>query len=229
MGQRDGGEGRGLEGASYRELRLLEEVAASPEVSQRRLAFRLGIALGVANLLIKNLVRKGYIRATRAGWRRWVYSLTPAGITRKAQLTLNYADRFLDHYRRVRTLLQEDLDALTAAPDSRFAIYGTTELAELVYLILSDAGIQEVHFYDGEGAAGLKFLGTNVRGLDELDPRTYTKVIIAASTEIEARMSELEAAGIPGSQIVALLQNTSNGNGEVQSAESNVGGASEKA
>ena len=44
MRERDGDERRGLEGASYRELRLLEEVASSPEVSQRRLAFRLGIA-----------------------------------------------------------------------------------------------------------------------------------------------------------------------------------------
>lgn len=219
MRERDGDERRGLEGASYRELRLLEEVASSPEVSQRRLAFRLGIALGVANLLIKTLVRKGYIRATRAGWRRWVYSLTPAGITRKAQLTLNYADRFLDHYRRVRTLLQEDLGALTTAPDSRFAIYGTTEMAELVYLILSDAGISEIDFYDGKGAQGLRFLGTEVLVLEKLDAAHYAKVIVAASTEIETRMSELEAAGVPASQIVTLLHNANNGNGQVKVSE----------
>ena len=43
-----------LEGGSYRELRLLEEVDSTPEVSQRHLARRLGIALGVANLLMRN-------------------------------------------------------------------------------------------------------------------------------------------------------------------------------
>ena len=53
-----------LEESTYRELRLLEEVEIKPEVSQRHLANHLGVALGVANLLVKNLAKKGYIRAT---------------------------------------------------------------------------------------------------------------------------------------------------------------------
>ena len=98
-----------LEGESYRELRLLEEVESTPELSQRHLAHKLGIALGVANLLVRNLVKKGYIRTRQVGWKRWVYVLTPAGVTRKVQLTMNYIERFHDHYRRVCALLREDL------------------------------------------------------------------------------------------------------------------------
>ena len=41
-----------LEESTYRELRLLEEVEIKPEVSQRHLANHLGVALGVANLLL---------------------------------------------------------------------------------------------------------------------------------------------------------------------------------
>ena len=50
-----------LEESTYRELRLLEEVEIKPEVSQRHLASQLGVALGVANLLVKNLAKKGYM------------------------------------------------------------------------------------------------------------------------------------------------------------------------
>ena len=46
-----------LEESTYRELRLLEEVEIKPEVSQRHLANQLGVALGVANLLVKNLAK----------------------------------------------------------------------------------------------------------------------------------------------------------------------------
>ena len=57
--QKDKSHTGNLEGDSYRELRLLEEVDSTPELSQRHLARSLGIALGVANLLVRTLVKKG--------------------------------------------------------------------------------------------------------------------------------------------------------------------------
>ena len=115
-----------LEGSNFKELRLLEEVESSSEVSQRQLAGQLNIALGVANLIVRTLVRKGYLRASKVHWKRWVYVLTPAGIAHKVQLTLDYIERFVDHYRRVRSLLRTELAALAIDSDSRVAIYGTT-------------------------------------------------------------------------------------------------------
>ena len=137
---RSNNEHRNLEDKSYRELRLLEEVDRTPDLSQRRLSSRLGIAVGITNILLKSLVKKGHIRVVRVKWRRWVYILTPAGIARKVQLTISYTERFLDHYRRVRELLRRDLGALTLGPDAKLAIYGTAELAELVFLVLQDIG-----------------------------------------------------------------------------------------
>ena len=51
------------EGTDFKELRLLEELEETPQITQRKMADRLGIALGVANLLTKNLIKKGYVRA----------------------------------------------------------------------------------------------------------------------------------------------------------------------
>ena len=67
----------------YRELRLLSEVDYNPEITQRQLSTRLGIALGLTNLLLRNLAQKGYLRATQAGWKRWVYAITPLISTRQ--------------------------------------------------------------------------------------------------------------------------------------------------
>ena len=108
-----------LEDASYRELRLLEEVDGRPDVSQRQLARNLGVALGVANLLVRTMARKGYIKMTHLSWRRWVYVVTPRGMARKVQLTLSYVDRFIGHYRRVRTILYDDLNGLALNKESR--------------------------------------------------------------------------------------------------------------
>ena len=199
--------GESLEGAAYRELRFLEEVEENPLVSQRRLASKLGVALGVANLLVRSLAKKGYIRATRVGWKRWVYAVTPAGFARKAHLTIAYVERFSQHYRRVRTLIQHDLWSHTLNAESRIAIYGTTELAELTYLALRDMGIVEIDVYDQNGRHQ-QFLGMRVRELDSFDPGDYAKVMVAFYTDVDARRQELQDRGIPPSQIVTLLGNS---------------------
>ena len=92
------------DGSSYRELRLLNEVDRTPEATQRDLSKRLGVALGVTNLLLRNMAQKGYIRRTQAGWKRWLYTVTPAGMARKVNLTIAYVTRFLSHYRHVRLI-----------------------------------------------------------------------------------------------------------------------------
>ena len=195
-----------IEGVSYRELRLLEEVETDPEMTQRRLAGKLGVALGVANLLVRTMAKKGYIRATHLGWKRWVYIVTPAGFARKLSLTLAYVDRFLDHYRRVRSLLRDELDALSLNAESRIAIYGTDELTELVYLCLRDMGVTEIEVLDHE-ANGRRLLGLEVQSLDAMDAADYSLVMVAFPTREESRLDSLIANGVSPSKIVTVLQN----------------------
>ena len=195
---------KAVDGTFYRELRLLEEVDSSPDQSQRQLAHRLGIALGVANLLVRSLARKGYIRMTRLGWRRWAYALTPAGVARKLHLTVAYIERFVDHYRRVRLLLREDLSQLPLNTESRVAILGTTEVAELVYLALKDLGVEDIEVFDTTPTV-TKFLGMRVQALESMVPAYYSKVVIAAAGNTDKLRGELAACGVSGSQIVEML------------------------
>ncbi len=197
-------ERNGIEGDSYRELRFLEEVGQTPEVSQRHLAHRVGVALGVTNLLVRNLTKKGYIQVSQVGWKRWAYVVTPAGISRRAQLTFAYIDQFLGHYRRVRRLIGQDLDALTMSPESRIAVYGTNELAELVYLAARNMGVTNIDFCDSDGPA--VFLGSPVKSLDSIATGDYVKVLVAFSEGLEARCQDLRDAGVERSRIVTLLQ-----------------------
>ena len=197
-----------LEGQSYRELRLLEEVSRAPQVSQRRLASQLGIALGLTNVLLKNLAKKGYIRIVQVRWRSWIYILTPSGITRKVQLTFAYIDGFLSHYRHIRDIIQEDLAELSLDKDSQIAIFGRTELGELAFLVLRNLGITNIAIIDVEESAH-DFLGMPVLGLDSVSAEDYAKVVVAFPTDLQSRCEELQRIGISTSQIVTLLHNSS--------------------
>ena len=193
----------GLVGGSFRELRVLEEVESTPNLSQRKLAGSVGIAVGVANVLIKSLVTKGYVRASRVTWKRWAYILTPAGVARTVQLTANYVDRFLDHYRKVRSLVRETLDVTDVGPDSAVAIYGTTELGELMFLAVRDGGVTNIEFL--EEAASDEFLGAPVRSLDSMEPDKYVKIMVAFSSDVEARRQRLLEFGAPKDRITTIL------------------------
>ena len=168
-----------IQSAGYRELQLLSEIETNPEVTQRQLSRRLGIALGLTNVLLRNLAQKGYVRATQAGWKRWLYALTPDGFSHKFRLTAAYIHRVMDHYKNVRQTLREQLQPLALNEQSRVAICGTGEFAELVYLGLREIGIEEIDFYGSTELDSPKFLGMPVHNLQTLQGENYDRVVIA--------------------------------------------------
>ncbi len=194
-----------LDGASYRELHLLSEVQNRPETSQRDLARRLGIALGMTNLLLHNLAQKGYVRITRAGWRRWLYALTPRGLSRKIHLTVAYIQRFLDHYQKARQTLRGELELVSLNAESRVAIYGTGEFAELVYLGLKELGIDEIDVFAPGNPDGSRFLGMPVREVTAFQKEQYDRVVVAYLGDAEARSGELLGLGVPPEKLVTFF------------------------
>ena len=193
------------EASDYRELQLLREVRRSPETSQRNLSRRLGIALGLTNVLMRNLAERGYVRITQAGWRRWLYSVTPAGFSRKIRLTVAYIHRFIDHYRMVKGELREELALLDLNEESRIAIYGTGEFAELVYMGLKEAGIEEVDILAPASMAGGKLLGIPMLDVSHVRPERYDRVLISQLDGAEASREELHKLGVPLDKLVTLF------------------------
>ena len=77
----------------FRELQLLTEIDETPVLTQRQLSLKMGIALGLTNVMLRSLVHKGYLRVSRASWKRRLYNLTPDGLAHKLRLTSAYARR----------------------------------------------------------------------------------------------------------------------------------------
>lgn len=73
------------------ELALMREIARAPIQTQRDLSRETGLSLGMTNLLIKRLARKGLIKVGRLDWKRTQYLLTPKGALEKARKTYDYA------------------------------------------------------------------------------------------------------------------------------------------
>ena len=182
-------------------LEVLEAVAANEAITQRRLAERLGIALGLTNLWINRLAHKGYIKCVNVQSNRLRYLITPRGIAEKTRLTYEYVEYSLYLYRQVRNHLRTVLRPLERS-GRRVAIYGAGEPAELAYLTLKEVGLEPAAVFDGEG--GWQFLGMPVRDVREQHLVDYDLLIVATFDNPQRVLKQLMELGVSPEKLLPL-------------------------
>jgi DNA-binding Lrp family transcriptional regulator len=188
---------------AHRDLKLLEAVEQDSRVTQRSLATKLGIALGLTNIYLKRLVRKGYIKCVNVQSNRISYLITPRGIAEKARLTYEFMDYSLHLYGEVRAHLRQVLQECAAA-DRRVAIFGRGEAAELAYLSLKEFGLEPVAIFDVD--AGQDFLGMPVRAVREHAEVSYDLMIVATLEGSGHQLAALVSDGVPLDKLFPLRQ-----------------------
>lgn len=186
---------------SRRDLQLLEALEQEATITQRRLSTRLGIALGLTNLYLKRLVRKGYIKCVTAAPNRLVYSLTPRGMTRKARLTYEFMKYALDFYRDARHHLRQNLRTAVGTRQ-RIAIYGTGDAAELVFLLLKDMGLEPAAVFASDGQH--QFLGLPVHPIERHGDIGYDVLIVTVLERPSATRKLLRSLGVPDPKVMTL-------------------------
>jgi DNA-binding MarR family transcriptional regulator len=185
-----------------RNLLLLSELDRDGGATQRTLATKLGVALGLTNLYLKRLVRKGHIKITTIPRNRIKYLLTPQGFTEKSRLTYQYMQFSLSYYRDIRTRLKEMMSMFDGSPGQRVVIYGTTELAELAYLSLREMNIDCVGFIDGSSRES--FLSCPVSSPDGIADWQFDRVLITDLEHAAVCEEQLVQSGVPREKMMRL-------------------------
>lgn len=146
---------------TYRFFLLLSELSGDQQLSQRELAKRLGIALGLVNSYLKNLVAKGYVRVSTFPKNRYAYLLTPKGFAEKSRLAYQHLSYFSGLYTVARQDYLKLFKSLSAQGIRSVAFCGIDEVAEIAYLSLKEAGLELGIAMDPE-TAGRKFFDRTV-------------------------------------------------------------------
>jgi len=192
-----------------RDLEILTAIEEGRPLTQRALAERLGVALGLANLYLKRLARKGCIKIVEfprkpAARKRLRYLLTPRGMAEKTRLTYEHMTHSLNLYRRARQTLRESLSRLPESGAKRIVLCGTGEAAEVAYLTLKELGLEPMTVC-APSAGGL-FLGFSVRPLADLAAEDFDVVIVATFERPEQPLADLLQLGIARERILTLRQ-----------------------
>ena len=185
-----------------RDLVLLSELDRNGGATQRTLASKLGVALGLTNLYLKRLVRKGHIKIMTIPRNRIRYLLTSQGFAEKSRLTYQYMQYSLSYYRDMRGRLNDMLSTLEWTHGQRVAICGTGELAELAYLALREMNVNCVGFVDGNTRES--FLSCPVSSPDGIAGWQLDRVLIADFDHAETYEEQLVRSGIPREKLLKL-------------------------
>ena len=129
--------------------RILSELESGGAVSQRALARKLGIALGLTNQLVRELVERRWIDCSRPvpGLHTPAkYRLTPAGRRHQTHVSRLRMSSLVEAYSEARHRIRERLRGLGATyPTSRVAFYDDgAGMSEVGWGCLHGTGVQLV-------------------------------------------------------------------------------------
>jgi DNA-binding MarR family transcriptional regulator len=192
-----------MKAEAHRDLKILSEIEANGQVTQRHLAGKLGMALGLTNLYLKRLARKGYIKVTTIPRHRVRYLLTPKGIAEKTRLTYEYMQFSFSLFRQSRHFLRERFAALAEAGRKRVVFVGVGEAAELADLTLRELGLDLVAVAD-DGAAGSRFLDRPVVPLAALRDLEFDQAVVTSFDRPADLAKTLQELGIPDEKIFPI-------------------------
>jgi DNA-binding MarR family transcriptional regulator len=178
-----------MEPISEKEFELINILATQGPSSQRQLALKVGVSLGMANLLIKRLATKGFLRIRQLNRRKVEYLLTAAGLAEKTKKSYRYTLKTLRSLTELRARIQAVIGAEYQRGARHFAVVGEGDLSDLTVLALQQCGFAGVSHErwrsDVRPPEDCCVLHTDEEPSPLLDARTQVHVLTAISTVTE--------------------------------------------
>jgi len=193
-----------MDNNDLRTLKILEEIENDHPPTQRDLAKKMNISLGLVNSFIKRLAKKGYFKINNIPKNRFRYILTPKGAAEKTRLTYEYIQSSLKFYRDARIKLRKLFGDFMAQKVQRIVFYGAGELAEIAYISLQETSIKLVAVVDDK-KIGEIVLGIVIKDPAQIGSISFDKIFIASMGSKEEIIEKILRSKIPRDK-VALLE-----------------------
>ena len=186
-----------------RSLQILEEIHSNHSPTQRDLAKKLNISLGLVNSFIKRLAKKGYVKITTIPRNRVKYILTPKGFAEKSRLTYEFIQYSFHFYKEALGKFQDLLNKFEKRGVKKVIFYGANDLAEIAFISLKVTDIMLIGVVD-EVKIGGKFLNYTIRSIAELSKLEFDMIIITKIESKEVIFNKLLQKNIPTEKIIML-------------------------
>jgi DNA-binding MarR family transcriptional regulator len=185
----------------FRSLQILDEMAKNDNVTQRDLSNRLGIALGLVNSYVRNLIAKGYITVKAIPPKRYGYYLTPKGFMEKTRLACDLLQDYTRIYREAKSNYRTIFHALENAGTTRIIFAGVDEVAEFAFITMQETRLHLVGMVDTE-RVGEKFFEFVIQPLPAIKTQPYDRILVTSYVRRIQLLKLLLASGVQEENIV---------------------------
>ena len=192
-----------MDNEAHRTYRILEEISEDQSLTQRKLSKKLGIALGLTNLYLKRLIKKGYIMVDAMPRNRIIYNLTPKGIAEKSKLTYEYMKYSFNFYKDLRLRVKKVFLAIEKDTAKKIVFYGAGEIAEIAYLSLQETRLDLIAVVD-DFKMGENFFGKKVKPAELIKDIAYDRVIVAALASKEEIYKKALELGVAEDKLILI-------------------------
>jgi len=158
---------------STKEYKVVDAISRNPQSSQRDISNDVGLSLGLTNILITRLAKKGYLKAKKINARRIRYIITPKGIKEQTKKTYKFMKRSLKVVSKIKKKIENFAIEMYGDGLKKFIIIGNGELSDITEIILKAMQLRGVSIekklnYNGTNKAAIfnttsdKIKGSNV-------------------------------------------------------------------
>jgi len=176
-----------MDNISEKEIEILNIIGDDCHISQRKISNNLGLSLGLVNLFLKKLARKGLLKIKKTGNKKSLqYILTPKGFNERLNFNLYFLKKNLKYYSSAKKLLLDKLANLAdGAPAQNIFIFGIDDWAEIIYLALQNFDFNLLGFIANisEPAEFKMKFNYNVYSIDEFNRLNSVNSIVIANIE----------------------------------------------
>jgi DNA-binding MarR family transcriptional regulator len=177
-------------------FQVLEE---KPDMTQRSLSSRLGIALGMTNTLLRRAGNQGLLKIKKNSANRLSYHLTQKGLVEKGRLMIDQIQKTLEFYSEARNMARKTLLRVKSEGFKKIAIYGSSNVSEIIYLTAKEVDLEVLAVVDEKKAPG-KWLGLPCCHFDDLEKLGVEMLILDF-----LKKEELEQFNFPETKTRSLI------------------------
>jgi len=129
-----------------KELKIISQLGKDANITQRQISQNVGLSLGLVNIILKKLIKKGYVKIRRLNRKNLQYFLTPKGFSQLSRRSYHYLWKTIDSVAKMKNKIQELVLEEYSKGTTQFLIVGNGELADIVEISLRDLDRENLKF-----------------------------------------------------------------------------------
>jgi predicted transcriptional regulator len=187
------------------QLNILREITVNAHITQAELAGRCALSVAMVNNYMKDLCRQKFLRYHRKSIKNVSYHLTSAGTRHLEQLQKERIGEMAQLFGEAKSHILDQIMDAPGGPPRRLALYGSGNLAQLVFLAMQSSGLAVLCVCDdATNGEEMHFCGCSIEHPLRLRRVAPDAVIVTDEPKTQESAEILESLQRTGTRLIRL-------------------------